>query len=146
MLFVYCCKIIEDVINTEVSKMVKRGNQVEHDRMVQSVVNYIKEQGHFDIRADLKRFNTPALIYWETTGKGYIPDVTSKNIRSYIFEVETDDSIDNLHVENEWRLFWAHAKQTSKAFIVVVPEGSEQRAWQRAMDLGIDLDNVWTIV
>ena len=125
--------------------MAKRGNQAEHDRMVQLVASNVEEQGHSNIKSDLHRFNTPELIYWENTKKGQIPDVTSTDIRSYIFEVETDDSIDDSHTEEQWRLFSAYAQQNSKTFIVVVPKGLEQQARQRAKDLGINIDGVWEI-
>lgn len=125
--------------------MAKRGNQAGHDSMVKSIVNHIKGQGHSNIKADLEGYEQPELIIWSSTKKGHVPDVTSTKNQEYIFEVETDDSIDDSHTEDQWRLFSANAKEHSKTFIVVVPKGSETQAWQRVKELGINVDDVWTV-
>lgn len=125
--------------------MTKRRNQEEHDSMVRAVAKHVKENGHSNIKADLPGYDKPDLIYWESTKEGHIPDVTSTKNQGYIFEVETDDSIDDSHTEDQWKLFSANAKQHSKKFIVVVPKGSEQQARQRAKQLGINVDDVWTV-
>ena len=125
--------------------MAKRRNQSEHDSMVQSVATHVENDGHSDIKADVPGYDRPDLITWKTTKKGHIPDVTSTKNQNYIFEVETDDSIDDSHTEDQWTLFSANAKKYSKKFIVVVPKGSDQKAWRRARDLGIDIDDVWTV-
>ena len=125
--------------------MTKRSNQEEHDSMVRAVANHIKENGHSNIKADLPGYDQPDLIYWESTKKGRIPDVTSIKNQGYIFEVETADSIDDSHTEDQWKLFSANAKEHSKKFIVVVPKGSEQQARQRFKELSISVDDVWTV-
>lgn len=125
--------------------MTKRKNQSEHDSMVRSIINYIKGEKHSSIRADLQGYEKPELIYWSGTKKGHYPDVTSTEGQNYIFEVETDDSINDSHTEDQWRLFSANAKEHSKTFIVVVSKGAEQQAQQRAKDLGINIDGVWTV-
>ena len=124
--------------------MAKRGNQAGHDSMVKSVVNYIKGQGHSNIRADLEGYEKPEIIYWSSTKKGHVPDVTSTKNQEYIFEVETDDSIDDSHTEDQWRLFSANAREHSKIFIVVVPKAAETQAQQRIKELGINVD-IWTV-
>jgi len=125
--------------------MAKRTNQTEHDGMVKSVVNFVKAEGHSNIKADLEGYDKPELIYWKSTGKGHYPDVTSTKSENYIFEVETDDSINDSHTEDQWKLFSANVKAHSRKFIVVVPKGSEQQAWQRVRELGISVDDVWTV-
>jgi hypothetical protein len=125
--------------------MAVRKNQAEHETMVRSLAIHLKEQGHSDIKVDLFGGPIPDGIYWETRKIGYIPDVTSTKGQHYLFEVETDDSIDDAHTADEWSLFAANAKRESKLFIVVVPKGSEQVAWQRAQTLGITLDGVWPV-
>ena len=125
--------------------MAKRRNQEEHDSMVKAVAKYLKENGHSNIKADLLGYDKPDLIYWESTKKGHIPDVTSTKNQEYIFEVETDDSIDDSHTEDQWKLFSAYAEQYSKKFIVVVPKELEQQARQRAKQLGIKVDDVWIV-
>lgn len=125
--------------------MAKRRNQSEHDSMVKAIVNHVKANGHSDIKADLEGYEKPELIYWSSTKKGYYPDITSTKRQNYIFEVETDDSINDSHTEDQWKLFSANAKEHSKTFIVVVPKGSETQAWQRVKELGINVDDVWTV-
>ena len=125
--------------------MTKRRNQEEHDSMVRAVVKNVKENGHSNIKADLQGYEKPKLIYWKSKKEGYIPGVTSTKNQGYIFGIETDYSIDDSHTEDQWRLFSANAKQHSKKFIVVVPKGSEQQARQRAKQLGINVDDVWTV-
>ncbi|MFC2025342.1 hypothetical protein ACFLTG_02905 [Chloroflexota bacterium] len=128
--------------------MVERINQIEHDSMVRSVANYLKENGHSSIKADLEGYEKPELIYWSSTKKGHYPDVTSNKSKDYIFEVETDDTISELHTGDQWKLFSESAKIYSKAFIVVVPKESESKAWDRVTEMrgvGVTVDNVWTV-
>ena len=63
----------------------------------------------------------------------------------YVFEVETEDSIYDSHTEDQWRLFSANARAHQKSFVVVVPKGFEQQAHQRARDMSITIDDVWTV-
>ena len=135
--------------------MVERSNQIEHDSMVRSVANYLKENGHSNIKADLEGYEKPELIYWSSTKKGHYPDVTSNypdvtstKSKGYIFEVETDDTITELHTGDQWKLFSENAKINLKAFIVVVPKESETKAWDRVTEMrgiGITVNNVWTV-
>ena len=125
--------------------MPERKNQTEHDMMVRSVARYVKEQGHSDIKVNLFGYDTPDQIYWETTKQGRTPDITSKNIKLFIIDVETADSTNDPETGDLWRLFSAHVRQQSKSFVVVVPKGFEQQARQRALDLGIKLDDVWIV-
>ena len=125
--------------------MPSRKDQSEHALMVRSLARALKEQGHTDIKVDLFGYDLPEQIYWETNKQGETPDVTSTNIKHFIFEVETADSIDDPHTEGQWRLFSAHARQQSKAFVVVVPKGSEKQARQKAAELGIKIDSVWVV-
>jgi hypothetical protein len=125
--------------------MAKRRDQSKHDSMVKSVADHVSNNGHTNVKADIKGYDRPDLLYWESTKKGHIPDVTSTEVTKYLFEVETDDSIDDSHTEDQWKLFSANAQQHSKKFIVVVPKGSEQQAWSRAKGLGVTLHDVWTV-
>ena len=125
--------------------MAKRRDQSKHDSMVKSVADHVSNDGHTNVKADIAGYDRPELIYWESTKKGHIPDVTSASDTQYIFEVETDDSINDSHTEDQWKLFSANAQQKSKKLIVVVPKGSEQQAWGRAEQLGVSLHDVWTV-
>ncbi len=125
--------------------MAKRRNQSEHDSMVKSMIAHIKAWGHDDIKADLEGYEKPELIYWPNTKKGHYPDITSTKSQNYIFEVETIDSINDSHTEDQWKLFSANAKEHSIMFIVVVPKGAGAEARQRVGELGIIVDDVWTV-
>jgi hypothetical protein len=125
--------------------MAKRRDQSKHDSMVKSVADHVSENGHTNVKADIEGYDRPELIYWENTKKGHIPDVTSTSGTQYIFEVETEDSIDDSHTEDQWKLFSANAQQDSKKFIVVVPKGYDQQARTRAKQLGVTLHDVWTV-
>lgn len=113
--------------------------------MVKSVADYVTDNGHRNVKADIEGYDTPDLLYWSNSKNGHIPDITSKKDTSYIFEVETDDSINDTHTKDQWQLFSANAKQYSKKFIVVVPKGSKQKANKRANQLGISLYDIWTV-
>jgi hypothetical protein len=47
---------------------------------------------------------------------------------NFFFEVETCDSIDEEHTEDQWILFSAQAIQEKVKFIVIVPKVCEQDA------------------
>jgi hypothetical protein len=125
--------------------MAVRKHQEDHETLVRSLAVHLKKDGHTDIKVDLFGNNRPDQIRWESKKTWFIPDVTSTKDKKYIFEVETEDSIDEAHTEDEWRLFAATALNELKLFIVVVPKGSEHKAWQRAEALGVTLYNVWAV-
>lgn len=126
--------------------MVKRTNQQDHDSMVVAAVEHLIKEGYTEIKADIEGYGTPGKITWKKTGEGHIPDISSKlDSLSYIFEVETDDSVGDSHTEDQWKLFSAHAEQYSKHFIVIVPNGSEFDVHARASNMGVKLHDVWTI-
>lgn len=125
--------------------MAKRKYQYNHDQMVRDVYNHLVSNGFRNLKADIKGFDQPELIYWTSTGNGHIPDLTaSSNGTRHIFEIETSDSIFDQHTGDQWRLFAASAKHHGKTFIVVVPKGSEDSAQSRLTQLGIHAE-VWTV-
>lgn len=125
--------------------MATRENQADHDRMVKAIADYCAKNGHKNIRVDLPGFEAPLALTWKGATSGYVPDVTSESGSGYIFEVETADSIEDEHTQDQWKLFAANARQYSKKFIVVVPKGHEAKAKARAKALGIALTDVWTV-
>jgi len=67
---------------------VKRKYQSNHDQMVRDVYNYLISNGFGNVKADLKGLAQPELIYWTSTEKGHIPDLTaSRNGTRHIFEI-----------------------------------------------------------
>ncbi len=104
--------------------MVSRANQQSHDAMVRRVRNHLQSHLFTDIKADLPGDEQPLLLYWQATGKGHIPDVTGKyGSVTYIFEIETEDTIKSEHTRDQLILFSANAKQYGKKLVVVVPAG-----------------------
>ncbi|HEC99706.1 MAG TPA: hypothetical protein ENN18_04920 [Proteobacteria bacterium] len=125
--------------------MAKRESQSQHDQIVRDVYDYLISKGCKNVKADLKGLLQPDLIYWESTGKGHIPDMTASwNGTGAIFEAETGDSVFDQHTEDQWRLFAANAAQYGKTFMVVIPKGSEASAKSRLAQLGIQAE-VWTV-
>lgn len=125
--------------------MVKRKNESEHSSMVGTLANHLSGEAYKEIKADHISHTRPDIITWKNTGKGHIPDVTAtKDGKQYLFEVETCDSINEQHTEDQWTLFSANAKQYGKIFIVVVPKSCEQDANNRVKSLGVTA-SVWTI-
>lgn len=94
-------------------------SQIQHDEMVQVVVNDLAQKGYRNIRADLPGQMQPALI--RGTKQDHVPDVTADGV---IVEVETADTIAHDHTTSQWSLFSDHAAKSGKAFWVVVPHGS----------------------
>ena len=121
--------------------MAKRKSQSEHDRMVKIVADYLVRERHRNVKADAPGYPRPTEISWKGQRHGHIPDVTTDEV---IVEVETADSIDDPHTEDQWKLFGAFAIGNNKTFIVVVPEGTEAAARRRLRELGVTA-KVWTV-
>ena len=102
--------------------MAKRRSQSDHDRMVRAVADHLLREGYGDVRADVAGYSTPSELTWKGKQHGHIPDVTADGT---IFEVETADSIDDAHTEDQWKLFAAWAELNRRTFVVVVPKGFE---------------------
>jgi len=123
---------------------MKRISETQHDQMVRYVYDYLINNGYREVKADIGGFSQPDLIFWESSRQGHIPDVTAKNGNLYVFEVETADSINDNHTQDQWTLFSAFAKQHGATFWVVVPNGYESTAKSRLTQLGIQ-GKVWTV-
>ena len=117
--------------------MGKRKSQLGHDNMVKYVAGVLIEKNYLDVRADLPEFEKPKEIAWKKTGKGHFPDITGDKGGFKVFEVETADSIDDQHTEDQWTLFAKWSKENEAIFWVVVPEGSVAAARKRLDELNI---------
>lgn len=92
-----------------------------------------------DIRADIPGYKRPDMITWPGTDKGLVPDVTAyEGTKFNIYEVETVDSINDPHTEEEWRLFAEYAALNNGAFFVVVPPMEMQNAKKRLKELNLE--------
>lgn len=118
--------------------MAPRMNQREHDRIIKEVVEILKNRGYNDVRADLDGNERPKRIEWKSTGEGFLPDVSGHKDWFRIFEVETEDSIDDDHTESQWKLFAAYAKANDAMFYVVFPNGCVEKVKNRLEELQIE--------
>jgi hypothetical protein len=114
-------------------------SQAVHDKLVQQLADLLVEKHFRDVRADLAgHADRPARIFKSLACPGTAPDVTAVGIQSLLFEVETADSLNDVHVEDEWRLFATYAQNRSAEFWVVVPKESKRAAVSRMEQLGLE--------
>jgi len=118
--------------------VVTRQSQLHHDRMVKAIADFLVERDFADVRADIAGFAKPLEITTDKDGSARIPDVTGRGQFFVVFEVETSDSIDDAHTQEQWGSFAAWAKRNGAAFYIAVPEASKQRATERAAQLGVE--------
>jgi hypothetical protein len=119
--------------------MVKRTDQAEHDRLVKKAVDLLADKGCENIKADLPDFEKPKKIVWQSTGEGFLPDVTVSGDELRIFEIETADSIDDEHTAEEWKLFSSYAEVNDALFYVVFSKGSVEKVKKRIKELDVDV-------
>lgn len=114
-----------------------------HSDLIKMMIQYYTSQGFRNLKADVPNMVSPDIIYGMK--KNHIPDITAeKNGVRIILEAETEDSIFDDHTASQWSLFSAAAHQNKGEFHIVVPKGSRSDAEQRAADLGIQVDTIWT--
>jgi len=119
--------------------MTRRADLAEHNRLVKKVVDLLVDKGYENIKADLPDFEKPKKIVWQSTGEGFLPDVTVSGDEFRIFEVETADSIDDEHTANEWKLFSSYAEVNDALLYVVFPKGSVEKVKKRIKELDVDV-------
>ena len=117
--------------------MAKRKSQTDHDNMVKSLADHLIAHNYSNVKAAINGYDYPSKITWRSTGQGHFPDATARDTQSQIFEVETEDSINDSHTEDQWKLFAAHANNTGGVFTVVVPHGCSQAAQVRLNQLNL---------
>jgi len=141
--------------NDIVDILTKRKSQSNHDFMVSTLVDFLMANNYHTVKADLPTSNQSKFapiflspeqtLYCPNTKKGQKPDASAeKNNQKYIFEVETEDSINDAHTKSQWELFSINAKQHKKEFIICVPKDYELLAQLRIIDLNIQA-SVWII-
>ena len=119
--------------------MSKRINQSDHDRMVKTVADHYLKNNQFIVNADISGYDKPKKIIWKGQSSGHIPDVeiyVEKDCKM-IVEVETEDSINESHTTDQWKLFSVFAIENKAKFLIVVPKGFEGIAEKRKIELQI---------
>ena len=112
--------------------------------MVQFVANSLMHKGYVDVRAVVPGFQNPNRRTWPGREKGYVPDVTAYGTAFNIFEVETEDSIRDEHIEDQWALFANFARTRYSMFWIVVPAGCRAAADRQLARIGIEA-NIWEV-
>jgi hypothetical protein len=113
--------------------------------MIIALTSHLRFNGHTNVKADIEGYTQPEPITGGKAGVRHIPDVTSTSGSDFIFEVETADSIDEPQTAAKWHVIAADSQKHEKRFIVVVPQGSDMLARRRARELGVAVNDVWTV-
>ena len=114
-------------------------SQLFHDKMIKQLAESLVSKKFRDVKADHPDYpDKPAPIVVESFPSFSIPDVTAMGIQMVLFEVETDDTIDDPHTREQWRLFASYADRNRAEFWIVVPKASMDDARARLADLGLN--------
>lgn len=115
----------------------------QHADLIKMMVSHFNGEGYQNIKADVAGMQSPDVIYG--IKQNHVPDVTAqKNSITVILEAETSGSIYHSHTASQWSLFADAAKNGGGEFHVVVPKGSRNDAAQRAANLSVNIDTIWT--
>ena len=118
--------------------MSERVDQSEHDKRVKKVVDLLADKGYENIKANLPDREKPKKIVWQSTGEGFIPDVTVFKDDFRIFEVVTAASILDEKTDDTWKLFSSYAEVNDAMFYVVFPKGLVEKVKKKINELGVD--------
>lgn len=121
-------------------------SQSKHDYMITSLVRYLIEQGYTDIKCShLGHFDDPEEMVGRN-GTRYSSDVIAwKDGKQYVFEVETNETIDLDYTKEQFEAFYDYAKGHEAEFSVLVPKKCETAVKHVLDDLKMPEVKVWTI-
>ncbi|OGP46422.1 MAG: hypothetical protein A2022_03825 [Deltaproteobacteria bacterium GWF2_42_12] len=120
--------------------MPKRASQAEHDSMVEFLADALYGRDMKDVTADIPGYKRPQTITLPGYKDGHTPDVTAYDGNQLIiYEVETADSINDPHTEEQWKLFAEYALQNNAVFYVTVPPMEIASARKRVKELNLDI-------
>ena len=110
-----------------------------HDKMIKQLADSLISKKFHNVKADHPDFpEKPSPIAMEAFPSFHIPDVTAMGIQMVLFEVETDDTINDPHTKEQWELFSSYATRNRAEFWVVVPKASMDDAEKRLSNLGLN--------
>lgn len=119
--------------------MSKRKSQADHDTMIEFLADGLYGRNLKDVMADIPGYKRPPLFTLSGYKNGYTPDVTAYDgAQLLIYEVETPDSINDPHTEEQWKFFADYAWQNNAVFHVVVPPLEMPSARKRLKELNLD--------
>ena len=120
-----------------------QSESIQHIDLIKMMVSHFRSRGYRNIKADVAGMTRPDVIYG--TKKNHVPDLTAqRNGVAVILEAETSGSINDGHTASQWSLFADAARNDGGEFHVVVPKGYRNYTEQRAADLSINIDTIWT--
>jgi len=93
-------------------------SQQRHDAMVQRIADGLRDGGFPTVRADQVDGYAPP----DEIG-GQVPDVTASGQQEYIYEVETEESLELDETDRQWQAFAHYARHNNAQFVIVVPKG-----------------------
>lgn len=93
-------------------------SQERHDHMVERIAEGLRQEGFPEVRAaGLEGFDPPDPV------EGHVPDVSATNHHRYIYEVETEESLELEETRLQWKAFGHFARYNDTRFVIVVPQG-----------------------
>ena len=128
--------------------MSKRFSQTEHDALLLNLGEFCLEQGFSELRLDLPdafcaRPDTLRLLQ---SDQFETPDASGMfEGQEYIFEVETEDSVEDEHTVSQWRIIAEYTAETGKKMVIAVPGQAVETVWRRLEELGIKGAEVWAL-
>lgn len=128
--------------------MSKRACQSEHEAMLVSLAEYCLEEGFSEVCLDLPMagYGQPFRLMLADSDLYETPDVTAVcDGVTYLFEVETEDSVMDEHTVAQWRILAQYAAEHNGRLVIAVPRAAEGQAWQRLAELAIQGAEVWAM-
>jgi len=118
--------------------MIQTATLSDHDRLVEAVVEALKDLGYDQIMAAVEGYQAPNRL--PCLGRNHTPDATasSQESQAVVVEVETKDSIWSSQTAIDWKLSYEFCREQGKRFVVVVPQGLKRTAEERIRQLGMD--------
>jgi len=127
--------------------MIARKDQALHDDMIRQLISHLSYNDFTEIRADVDDMVRPERLWWPGKRVGeHVPDaVASKDGRTYIFEVETADTLTLDHAMDQWCLFADHARRENAVFIPVIPTGQIPQVQKLLKELELEVEDIWDL-
>jgi Holliday junction resolvase len=104
----------------------------EHDNMVRQIAK-LHQDNNFDVQVAIDGQRP------DSTPDNFIPDVIAKREPFFlVYEVETSDTWDTAHSQQQWESFAKYAKNHSGTFYIVVPNNLKSDVESRLSQLAED--------
>lgn len=124
--------------------MLQNSHPDEHLRLVRRVVELLTDKGYQNIKSVLPDGNSPEKIVWQSTGKGYLPDVSVRTEDFRFFTAETADSIRDEDTADKLKLFSSYAEVNDAVFYVVFPQGDVAQVREQIDALAVEA-SLWEV-